>query len=311
MAQLQSWHRTVALAKETVWGTGVTPTDTIPVSDSTGQTNIEEIFDDGYRGQAGLVYDAKQGVGHGEVSFDGPVFPVEIGHLLMAIFGQDTIAGTGPYTHTFKVVALPPSYTIERLHGIAAAQAQRYTGARCGSLGFSWDSASGFLGFSSQWMSKMGSVVTGANPTATATGFFPGRLGVINSTNLTGRLVSGEFNLTRELEVRSVGGQQEPAHINVDRLDATLNLMLLAEDLSDYTRYLAGVRQSVDLVLDDTVANNSITFTITDCDLNAEPVEYDMGNIGQLVRIQGRGIFNATDVGPAQVVLENSRSTAY
>lgn len=311
MPQLQSWFRTIALAKESTWGTGVNPSITIPTSESNGVAQIEQIYDDGYRGLGGLVYDAKQGVGHGEVSFDGPVYPAEIGHLLMSIFGSDTVTGTGPYIHTFKYANLPPSYTIERMHTSAANGGMRFTGSRCGSLSFSWDSASGFLSFSSQWMSKIPSKVTAQNPAPTAQGFFPGRLAVITSTNLTGRLVSGEVNLTRELEVRSVGGQQDPYGINVDRLDARLSIVLIVEDLTDFDRYLTGLRQSVVITLDDAAASRSIVFTFTDCDLNTEPLEYDMGNIGQLVRIQGRGIHNTTDAGPVQVALENGQASAY
>lgn len=313
MAQLQSWERSVALVKQVDWDTADDPDVTIPISSGANHSaRIEELFDDDVRGQNAVVFDAAQGVGHGEVSIEGTYYPVEIGHILMAIFGADTISGAGdPYTHTFKGAASPPAYTLEFAHKDGTNLGARYAGAHCGSLSFSFDAAQGLLTYASQWMSRIPTVVTPQTPTPTASGVLAGWKFALTSTNLTGRLISGEINITRELEVRPIGGSQDPGAINIAALDATVTLRLIAEDLGDLSRYLTGLRQSVVLAATQGTPARGISFTLTDCDLNVEPVEYDFGNIGQVLTIQGRGIYNSTDAGPIQVALQNSRSTAY
>lgn len=313
MVQARTFDQHVSIAPEVAYGTPVTPTIAIPVTSFEITPQNEEWFDEGRRGLPSVAYDAVQGVGHSEWTMEGSLYPDEIGHLFMMMYGQVMDAGADPYTHEFTLAAgVPPSYTfIDRTFNAANGNRQ-IAGVRCGELVLSWNAGEGVLGYRATGMGLIPTLVA-ANATAAAVESpFPGWNGVVTSTGLTALVASGEITFSRELQVVHTGADDQDArHINVGPMDVRGNVLATVEtDLSGaYAAVLAGTRQSFTLLFDTDPDDLSLLITITDADIAAEPVELDRGGVSVFNRINFRGIHNATDGGPAQVDLENSTAT--
>src|SRR5581483_1904497 len=83
---------------------------------------------------------------------------------LMMLLGQDTVTGTGPYVHTVKTAASPPSYTLEWQNN---TQTYLFPGARVSQLTLNFSARDGALTYTVQGQSKLG--VTGTPTTSTFT----------------------------------------------------------------------------------------------------------------------------------------------
>jgi hypothetical protein len=110
----------IGLKKQTTLGTGVTPDVFLPATESLGRKIARLRDENPWGGRDDLRSDAGRKASEGALSgVHG--YPEEIGHLLMAFFGQDTPTGSGPYTHVFDRRTAPisavqplPAYTIQR-----------------------------------------------------------------------------------------------------------------------------------------------------------------------------------------------------
>ena len=307
-SQARKFETLVALKKETTWGTGVAPDVVIPLANVQSKAQITEWFDDSLRGLPAMDFDALQEAGHGELSMDVVAYPDRIGYLLMAIFGTDGVTGSGdPYTHAFTPAVTPPSFTIEDQYITGSNGGLRFTGARCGSLNFSWDGKTGVLAAQSQWMSKIPSKVTAVNPSLGTVGqAIPGWKCSVTATGLTGKTEKGAINITRELEVvHTDGATQDPYIINVGPMRIEGQFTVVTADLTDFDRFLADTKESISLAFVSAVSNRSITFLCTNASLNVQPWEGDRGALGVRSTVAFRGLYNATDGGPGKVTLVN------
>ena len=97
------------LAKEASYKAGGAPDLTIPLT-GTPQFNVvyEAIIDTGRRDSIpAMDFNAYQGVGRSDIGLEGMFYPNELGHLLLAIMGRDTVSETvvpptlGPATNAF------------------------------------------------------------------------------------------------------------------------------------------------------------------------------------------------------------------
>lgn len=313
MVQARTFDQLVSIGKETVYGTAVAPTVSIPVTDFSAVPQNEEWFDEGRRGLPSVAFDAVQGVGHSEFTLEGTVYPEEIGELLLMMFGQVATTGAGPFTHEFKIAAgVPPSYTIIDRTFNAANGNRSFAGCRIGELVFSWNGGEGVFAYRATGMGFPPTIAAAvALPAAPATPW-AGWRGIVTSAGLTGLVQSGEITISRELQVVHTGADsQDPRHINVGPMDVRGNVLATVEtDLSGaYAAVLAGTRQSFDLLFDLDADAQSLEFTITDCDIAAEPVELDRGGVSVFNRVNFRGIHNTTDGGPVEANLENTQTT--
>jgi hypothetical protein len=84
----------VGLAKETVQGTAVAPTDTLIVTKFDPEDKITYLDDTGMRGSMVETYGEAAGVIHSEIDLAGAVFPDTLPWLLSNIFGDTVAAGT-------------------------------------------------------------------------------------------------------------------------------------------------------------------------------------------------------------------------
>src|SRR5256885_13449830 len=91
-----NWVVNSGLAKESVWGTAITPATTFLSSPTPAFNEIQDpIFDRGLRGIRSETQALVFGAGHTEFDIpDMPWYGDDSGHLIMAMLGVDTIAGT-------------------------------------------------------------------------------------------------------------------------------------------------------------------------------------------------------------------------
>jgi len=316
MTQAQAFEQIIAVAKETVYGTGVAPTVCIPVVSGGGSAQFDVVWDEGKRGLPSADFGACVGNGHGEFQMESLVYPVEIGQVLMAIFGTDTITGAGdPYTHTLTAAVLLPSYTVEDQIIGGANGGLRFVGAKPTSVGFTWEAESGAVAANSQWMTRTPTKVTATNPAVSATlgCGYGGWQTTVTSTGITGRVVGGEINLTRELQMVYTGANvASPNFVNNGPLRYEGSLTVIADSLADFDRIIADTRQSLSIKFSyESTPAKSLEFLSTSTFFAAAPLEYDRGGIGVLVKVGFRGLHNTTDSGVVQAILKNPKTPAY
>ncbi len=111
----------IVLARETVWGTPVTPSKLIPVNFTGGiQTNQDIQMVSSLKAKLPKNFDAFVGNRMHEGDYEMAFYPDTLGYLLMSAFGADTI--TEPeagvvYKHEFNEAETKPSLTIEQKIG--------------------------------------------------------------------------------------------------------------------------------------------------------------------------------------------------
>jgi hypothetical protein len=277
---------------------------------------MSETFDQGRRGVASRDFDAVPDGAHGEFQCEGFVYPVFFGYLMLGLFGSETISGAAdPYTHTFKMAATPPSFTMEETVLAGASGGLRYTGFRPGNVNLQWDAASGAVTYSTTGMSLAPTKVTPALSAPTAElRPFSGWGCTITSANLTSRVASGECDISRELQVvHTSTGVQTPRFINCGPIAIEGKLKVSVEDLTDFDAVLADTRQSLVLTFTQVGATpaRSIVITMTNVVLNAAPLEWDRGGVSVFATYTFRALYNPTDLGPGVVAIQNNRATTY
>ena len=131
----------LGLAKETTRGTVNTSATAqwIPVSSPQITPQQKFLRDEALRGSPSMVYDQVAGVRNDDVEFKAYAYADSIGVILQSLLGAtDTPTGTGPYTHTLRLLnsastgSQPSSYSIQDFDGanyflITGAQADSMT----------------------------------------------------------------------------------------------------------------------------------------------------------------------------------------
>lgn len=313
MAQALSFQERFGIKKETAWGTGVAPDVGFPITDGSISLQQTASYDEGRRGTPSGTFDALIDAGHSEVNIEGWYYPIAPTWLLYGLFGSDTISGASdPYTHTLALATTIPSFTIEQDVLGGSNGGLRATGCRVGSMNFSFEAEKGALTYSAQLMGKIPSKVTATNPVITSEVAFEGWRATLTSTGLSCKAVSGEINLTRELQLVYTGcDSQDVASINAGPMNIEGKFVVIFDNMAIFDLVLANTRQVLTLTFTKGSPAREIKFTITDCFLNAQPFEFDYGQMGVLGTIGFRGIYNATDAGVCKVAVKNSQSTSY
>lgn len=102
-----NWLVTVGLAKETVWGTAVTPPTTFLSTSAPVFTEKQvTVFDKGLRGIRSATQSMSFGAGHAEIDIPGmPWYGDDSGHLLMGMMGSDVLTGSTANTGTVNATS--------------------------------------------------------------------------------------------------------------------------------------------------------------------------------------------------------------
>ncbi|MCK9468419.1 MAG: phage tail tube protein [Porticoccaceae bacterium] len=307
--QARTFEQIVAIGKESTFGTPVSPTFAMPITNFEATDQIEANLAQGRRGVPSVTFGSVAGTGHCEFTLEGECYPAAIGHLLFGILGADSVSGSeAPYTHSFSNAATPPSYTIVERVINANSGSRRIAGARFGQLTFSWNAGEGVIAYNLTGMGLMTESVNADGTAVTAETPWPGWRQAVTSSGLDDLVAGGEIAITRELQVVHTGeDNRSPRHINVGPTQVNGNLLVAVEaNLAVYDMFRASTRQSLNILFDDATASRSIGFQMTDCLLTAAPAEIDRGGVSVFLRLNFEGIHNSTDAGPIEVEVENS-----
>ena len=309
--QARTFEQVVAMGKESTYGTAVSPTFAMPVTNFEATDQIESHLSQGRRGVPSVTFGAVQGAGHAEFTIEGECYPSTIGHILLGILGEDTVTGAeSPYSHAFANVASTPSYTIIERVINANSGSRQLVGCRFGQVTFSWNAGEGVLAYNATGMGWISTSVNADSTVPVEEDAWQGWRQAITSTDLANLVTSGELAITRELQPVHTGeSTQNPRHINVGPTQVNGNLLVAIEDnLAVYDKVRTLTRQSLSILFDVASASRSIKFLMTDAALIA-PAEIDRGGVSAFTRVNFEGIHNTTDEGPIAVTLENGVAT--
>jgi len=303
------------VAKETVKGTPVAaPADYLRVKTVEPQDQIAQLHDDSLSGSMGETSDIVPGTRQVTLPVGGNVHVDTIMYLVATLLGDVTTTGAGaPFTHAAALKnsgdGQPGSNTFWDYYGIACRQFQ---GMQCNDLEFTFNSE-GALAFAAQTVGLRQAVV--AKPAGT-----PSTLQLVPAyklvTTIAGSavplLLEGSFKVSRKDAegVQTADGTQEARYVYVSTVTATGKMTLVAEDDTEYSRYLNGDKPTLDFTfaLD---ANNSVV-------LHANAAKYTDAKLtrgGKYVQteVEWEGVLNATDAGasgglsPCKISAKNAK----
>lgn len=300
----------LGLAVETVLGTPVAATGWIPVLKFKPQDVLKYIPDAGYRGQPVETFGQYLGVTSSTYEVDGDFFPGSGGNLLAAVFGTDTVTGTGaPYTHTFGTAITPPSYTLSDYY---VASARQWPGSRCDELTLKFSPEAGltytarYLGFPSATYTAETTFTFGTNPFLLG---WQAALKIAGAADTQLDTFSLQFKRVKSAPIFSAASSKTPYDIFIGPLKAmwTLGFYMTAD--TEYAYALSQQTQSVEVVVTQASSGDSLTLTSSAVQFTKPTI--DRGKDWVQVELDGEGTYNATDKSVATAALVNSVATAY
>lgn len=295
----------LGLAKETAWGTAVTPAYFLPFTDVKADDVIDSIQDNGIRGAMAETYNIIQGFKQGNVEISGEVFPDSFGLALLAILGTDTVTGSSsPYMHDFKLArtAQPPSLTANRYDGTNIRQ---FAGQVADELDIKW-AAKAAITYTLKMQGKSSTVNAGpVTPTPTSTIPFTNWIftATLNGTqNLN--VIGFDFAIKRKLYVQhSVSDSQDPTNVVALALSATGKITLDKSSDNELSMYLNNTQPS--LVITGTQPGSGAVLKIQ---LSKAALTTGSVSAKDVIQFDANivGIDNDTDGGPCLISLQNS-----
>lgn len=316
-----SGYSFVGLAKETVQGTAVAPTQTLMLNSAAqSKDNLEKLDDVGMRQSLSETYGAVPGAKSSELQMDGDVRVDSIGYLLHMILGDLETTGTGPYVHEFALLntspAQPPSYTFTDFSGVTASVGARaYAGSLLSELTLEIDPTK-LITFSAK-ATGWGSVIPGAAPEPAVSAIAP-KAGWQAAFGIGGPAAGGtqvknipslSITITRALKVYHGLGTQQPFKIVADKVGVSGKFAMIAANEQALLDYLNNTQQAMQIVLNAGAAEiiqldmSEVVYKATALNRGEEAVQYD---------VEWMAVGNTTDVGPSagfspiKVTLTNS-----
>lgn len=294
---LAAFRSFVGVAKETTPGTGVVPTNYIPITDDTdAKDNIMYLQDKGMRGSMVKSYGVVPGVKHGEFKVKANVDLATIGFSLASVLGDVATTGAGPYTHTFAVKnstdGQPPSYSFTDFNGV---EPRRYPFSRSTECQFKF-AADGLFEYESKWKSYSSTIV--AEPTPSYSTYVP----IANYTATVeiatvGSLIvqDGELTIKRTVDLLTTlnNGAADPYKLFSGAVEVEGKLTVVAESNAELLRYLNNTQPSLKLLWTSGASSLALFMTkaayvAADAKRGKEWTQYE---------IKFNAIANTTDVG--------------
>lgn len=307
-----AWQTFIGFAKETTWGTPVTPTVFIPSKGPKVDLKVGGDYDDGYRGNRSKNFSYSQGEGHSEVEFPTVrVYPDDAIHFLMAMLGTDAISGAGPYTHEITLDssgANPPSYTVAKFDGLVAT-AKQATGVHLTQVDLKYASP-GIMTIASKGLGKIPTDATKPTPTYSSSSFYvPWQAALTLGGGANARLVDMSLSLKAAVTQNwGMGGTQDVTSQTVDVLDATGSMTFVPIDYTEYNYYKNNTQPAISVLF--TSGTNTLTLQMSKAVIADAPI--DSSTTQQRIAANFTALENATDGnGPIKVIAVNSRATAY
>lgn len=315
---IQTWKSHFGLAQETAYASTVaTPTKFIPVMSFDEYTDDQgDVFDEGVRANATKLQAVYTGVKQGKYGATFNYYPNECAYLWAGVLGVDTVGSSSNayWQHTLQTsTGQPYSYTLFDFFGSTGGERQ-FVGAQMDSLNFKFDRASGMATIKPHWIT--GAVSTGISETSPSFGTDPAFRGweavfsINGSTKVT--LLTYDITVTRDVNLGfAANNSQQPAFAEVGQIDVTGKLSLYASTDGPYNDFRNNTQESIDVVFTDTLAGSSgakLEILLTKADFtNVAP-----DRSGPFVRwdCDFRGLYNATDLGPIQVLTTIATSSS-
>lgn len=291
----------LGFAVETTPGTAVPATKFVPIKSFKAEDDIKRILDDGRRGVLAKDFGMYAGTASATLEYEGMMYPDMPGYFIKAIMGNDTVNGTGPYTHSFTLSnSMPPTLTITDYE---VAGARQYAYGVVEEFGLKWAS-DGDVTYNVKMQAQASTVVT--TPTSTFTNAQPflgwqAGLTINGATNYN--MVSGELTLKREVKpTYGANNTQQFTRMNVGPLEVSGKMTFEIVDYTEHQLYLNNTQQPV--VITFTQGSNILTLQMSQCGIEKSVIDRSQ----EMVRadVSFRGLYNATDNGPIKITLQNN-----
>jgi hypothetical protein len=298
----------LGVAKESTYGTAVTPTFFPPFKDVKPEDVIDYIKDQGIRGAMALTYNVITGIQHSTMDISTDAYPDSLGLFLLAVLGSDTVTGSAsPYSHALKLArtAQPPSLTHSYYDGTSIRQ---FAGHIVEEVSLKW-AANASLEVSVKSQGKVSTILGSAvTPTPTTTTPFAGwqfnaTLGGTANLNLVGF----DISLKRKLYVQhAANNSSQPSAIIAGGLEVTGKATFDKVDDTELNAFLNNTQPS--FVFQGTQSGTSFGLTINmgKCAFLKDPVtakEVVQGDV------EFEAIDNTTNVGPVAITLVNGTAS--
>jgi hypothetical protein len=302
----------VGLAKEVTLGTFVAPTRFIPVHlpCPIGSPDIALLLSKGIRAVPDLHYKAQQGAGSlkaGQFKFE--VEPDNVGEVLQAAFGLDTLTGAGPtYTHTFarQAVAQLPTYSMWVQNGLNYPE---FVGCMMNKLEFEMK-APELVTCSADWLGSKYQA-GGTSKTLSYSTLQPFKFDqAVVTVAGSGVTLYSDLKLTIDNKVKVkpvIGGSIYSNVIYSEAFEVSLAATIVVEDSTEWAKFIAGTSTAFTIAM--TAGANSLTFTMPNLMYKAAPLPLASGLIE--ITFQAQGIYDTGTSKTLNAVLVNDISTAY
>lgn len=314
-----SYASFLGIAKETVIGTAVAPTNFLPVKTMTPMDKLTLLADEGLRGAPAKTYNHLPGPLWAEYEFGGDAFADGIGWPIVGVLGDVTVTGAGaPYTTTAAVLCSgnlqPPTYTLTDWN--SAITGYQLAGCRFSEVGLKF-AGNGKLEFTAKATALTNATTskpTFSNPT---TSLFAGWQGVcqVGGSTVT-YVVDGEVTIKRTVEViDTADGSQAPYALFAGDVDVTGKATVVMENDTLRTTYTAGTQTTLDFnfLQGAGAATQQIKLHMSNVYLTDAKVT--RGKAFAELEIPFVADFNATDIGasggysPIKATLQNSMAS--
>lgn len=256
----------VSLAKESTWGTAVTPTKSVGVRPSGGfeiKENIQLI--QALRGTLAKNYDSIKGkvAYEGQYTFDA--FADYLGYFLLSVLGTDTPAlhagETIVYDHVFTETTPKPSLTIEEAIG---ENCRRYAGSICKGLKVSIKQGE-MVEIQADMTAKTqasSTAITPAFSTVPALNFAQAQVKIGGSVISEVETIELEFK--NNLEMVYALGQNEPQfnQPKPSEVHGKITCYLDATTIGQLTAYIGKTRQSIELIVTGTAIGSAANYVL-------------------------------------------------
>lgn len=306
----------LGLAKETTQGTAVAAATWMPVKNNVKAEDVIKWIDDkGLRGAPAMTFGTYQGPMSSEAAVDGDLFwPIACGNLLMAILGQDTVAGAGPYSHAFTLAAgQPPSYTLALFNGY---EERAYPGSMLEELGLKF-AVDGGLEWTTKWIGWQSQAATTTTPTIESDAPFLGweaaiTLGGTADVHLTG------FDLTLKRKgdlIWAANDSQKPHATFLGPLDVTGKLTFAIDDDTELNEMLNNTQPAAVITLTQPSSGPVLAIQMSKCAFQKLTPSFSKDYVESDYDVTA--IANATDAGsgapasPCKITLTNTQATSY
>jgi hypothetical protein len=297
----------VGLKKEAVPGTYEAPASYIPLMNPQPEDIIAPLRDESIRANRTVLQGQYGGPSQSTYKWNGHLYVDVFGHLLRAILGVDTVAGAGPYTHTFKNTnADPPSYSITDFDGV---EAKGFPGCKLGELAVHIDVA-GTVTYDASWVGYPSADQSTPSPSFSAVAPLLGWQWTLSHGGVAStRGLKADLTFKRDVDViHASDGTQGPREVFSPDLEVDGTIQAMYENGTDLDRFLAYTQNATVLTVTSS-ASAALALTLTTTVMNKAAT--GRGGKYAVLDFDVSGIYNTTDTGPGHAVLTNSVSAAF